>query len=585
MKARVAVAIVFTFVMLLACPLLSQSHKNVLVLQMESPHYPASAISGKVILETLEREQGIQVFEEYMEESRLGTDQQTFEETLRKRYGQTPIDLVLTVGQPPFRFLLERGEALWPNIPKVFTSVDFRYVPAILPPNMTGVASRLPVGATLNLALHLQPEIRHVFYVSGVSPADRMRLHVAEEEFQSYLDRVDFTYLNDTALPMLLDRLGQLPQDSVVIFGGIQQDSSGQAYVPARICPPIVAASNAPVYGFHETLMGCGIVGGALFPIEGNAQQAASLATRILKGEAAESIPVAEGPLSKVTVDWRQLKRWNIAQSRLPKETIILYREPGLWERYKTYFLTGFLALFVQVLLIVALIILLVRRRQSNQALQQLTGRVINAAEDERRHIARELHDDIGQRLSLVSVQLSSFIHQLRSGAHPSPADLTEPHCELDAIITDVHDLSHRLHSSKLQHLGLKAALRELCDRFTRQHAVQITFRASDTSVMLSADISLCFYRIAQEALSNIVRHSKSPSADVVVEDDVSGVRMQIKDLGVGFDPEKASEGLGLVTMRERLRTVDGRLSVITRPGEGTVVVVEVDRRAAGKAA
>ena len=136
MKVWVAVSSLLPAVLLLVSPSQAQDVKNVLVLQMESARLPAIAISANTIRETLEKDPRNQVFEEYMDESGLGADYRAFERTLRSRYGNKTMDLILTVGQPTFRFLLDRGTKIWPNTPKVFSMVDLRIVPAALPPKL-----------------------------------------------------------------------------------------------------------------------------------------------------------------------------------------------------------------------------------------------------------------------------------------------------------------------------------------------------------------------------------------------------------------------------------------------------------------
>jgi len=584
MKVWVSISWVLTTVVLLVSPVHPQDLKNILVLQMETTRLPATVVAANAIRETLEKDSRNQVFEEYMDESRLGSDHQALEDTLRSRYGGTRMDLILTVGQPTFRFLIERGDKLWPNTPKVFSMVDIRIVPRKLPPKVTGVASRLNFASTLDLALSLQPNLAHVFYVGGVSTADLIRRQLAEQELKPYAARLDLSYLQDTSLPPLLERLQHLPLDSAVIFAGIPQNAAGVTQVPARICSTIVNASTAPVYGLHQTLLGCGIVGGSLFDIEGNAAQAGNLAMRILNGESMERLPVEAGPAGKLAIDWRQLRRWNIPKTRVPAAATIIFREDDLWQQYRKYLLIGLGILGVQAILVILLIIQMLRRKRSDEAIRRLTGRVINAAEDERKHIARELHDDIGQRLSLISMQLDSVLARTPLPPDGEP-EMIDVHRELDALITDVHDLSHRLHSTKLEHLGLKLALKDLCHRVSRQHTLHVDFSAPAVLQTLPGDVALCFYRVAQEGLSNVVRHSGSPSVEVRLEEGAGRVRMQIKDFGIGFDPGPNSEGLGLATMQERLRTVGGKFSVVSRRGEGTVLTAEARLHASSRAA
>lgn len=143
-----------------------------------------------------------------------------------------------------------------------------------------------------------------------------------------------------------------------------------------------------------------------------------------------------------------------------------------------------------------------------------LTGRLINVTEEERKHLARELHDDIGQRLSLLAVSLDILKNDPESG-DSIRGKLEDALGELRHFAEDIHNLSHRLHSSKLQHLGLPAALKDVCRQIEGQHDVAIDLQTSPRCPLLSDDVSLCFYRVAQEALKNAVKHSHSKRVEV----------------------------------------------------------------------
>jgi signal transduction histidine kinase len=147
---------------------------------------------------------------------------------------------------------------------------------------------------------------------------------------------------------------------------------------------------------------------------------------------------------------------------------------------------------------------------------------------------------------------------------------------QLDELSTDVHNLSHRLHSTKLQHLGLQAALQELCQQFSSRHSIPIELNTECVPRVLPEMVSLCFYRVAQEALKNAVKHSSSPRIDVRITTEEETIRMHIQDFGTGFDAAAPSSGLGLMTMQERLRMVGGTLRINSAPDSGTEVIAEV---------
>jgi signal transduction histidine kinase len=530
---------------------LCQRTKNILVLYLENPRLPGNVVATKAIQETIGQNLQYQMFDEYIEETRLEADFQTLAERIQQKYAGQPIDLVMTVGPRPFTFMRQYGEKLFPSVPIVFSEVDLHFYPATLPPNTTGVNSSFDLSGSVDLILRLQPDTRDIFYIGGASPAELMLRDEAKREFTAYAGRLSFTYLNDLPLTTLLDRIGQLSDHSVVLYTNFLRDASGQSYLTASVCPSIAASSNVPVYAIFDTFMGCGVVGGNLSQVEASAQQAAKLALRILHGEDIAHLPVEPGPTNRVFVDWRQLQKWEIPENGLPTGSVVMYREPSLWDTHKRAILAAAAVVLIQSALIGLLVVQVRRRKRSEQSVRQLTRRVINANEDERRRIARELHDDIGQLLSLAVVQLDLFRGQIAAETLKSRADLDSSIENLSSLVSDVHDLSHRLHSSMLEHIGLTAAIRDLCRQISQSYGLEIDFQGDETPSRFTQDVSLCFYRVAQEALNNVVRHSKSNSAKLTLSERPGVLRMQ--DSGVGFKVANAAAGLGFSAMQERL--------------------------------
>jgi signal transduction histidine kinase len=231
----------------------------------------------------------------------------------------------------------------------------------------------------------------------------------------------------------------------------------------------------------------------------------------------------------------------------------------------------------IQIGLIVLLVIQIRSRRRSDQTVRRLTRRIITMSEEERRRIARELHDDIGQRLSLVSIQLSTYATRISEDSGQVTPELNDSVRDVDALITDVHNLSHQLHSSKLEHLGLRFALKELCQQISDRHELPIELHVDQGPARLPPDISLCFYRVAQEALSNVIKHSKTDRAQLTLIEEQGRLRMQVRDFGSGFKLGDSGTGLGLSTMQERLRIIRGELSISSKPGKGTVITAKAD--------
>jgi PAS domain S-box-containing protein len=217
-------------------------------------------------------------------------------------------------------------------------------------------------------------------------------------------------------------------------------------------------------------------------------------------------------------------------------------------------------------------------RKLAEEALATVGRRLIEAHEEERTWIARELHDDIVQRIALVAVELERRDPHAPDSTIGVPDHIRQALHRLSDLGKDVQALSHRLHSSKLEYLGFVSAAKSFCREFSEQRKVQIEFNHSDVPPGIPEEISLCLFRVLQEALQNAVKHSAVHKFTVEVHGTKEGINLSVTDSGVGFDWHDAMDrkGLGLISMRERLRLVNGELYIKSEPGRGTTVLARV---------
>jgi signal transduction histidine kinase len=216
-------------------------------------------------------------------------------------------------------------------------------------------------------------------------------------------------------------------------------------------------------------------------------------------------------------------------------------------------------------------------RKLAESALANVSRKLIEAQELERARIGRELHDDIGQRLAIVAIELQQL--------HDDPLVLPEVRSrtgelqkQISEIAADIQSLSHELHSAKLQYLGIAGAIRGFCREFGEQQKVEINFQTHDLPRPLSPDISLCFFRVLQEALHNAVKHSRVRHFEVRLWGTSEEIHLTVMDSGVGFDRDAArtGRGLGLISMEERVKLVYGTLSIDSQLKRGTTIHARV---------
>jgi signal transduction histidine kinase len=215
--------------------------------------------------------------------------------------------------------------------------------------------------------------------------------------------------------------------------------------------------------------------------------------------------------------------------------------------------------------------------RYAEEVVRDLGGRLIAAQEEERSRIARELHDDLSQRMALLSIELEQLAQRIPEAQGDVRQAIRNVCNRSHDVSAEIRRVSHQLHPSSLDYLGLPAAVRGFCDEIGTHHRIAITFLDTGCPEGLSQEVTLCIFRIAQESLRNIVKHSGAPNATVTLSGSERVVSLSVSDSGHGFDTRSvaARKGLGLVSMRERLRAVGGEIQIHSNK-RGTEIRVSV---------
>ena len=274
--------------------------------------------------------------------------------------------------------------------------------------------------------------------------------------------------------------------------------------------------------------------------------------------------------------DWRELQRWKLDESKLPAGSTILFRAPNVWEQYKRTLLSGLLIIVSLGLLTVYLLFERKQLKQARKAQEQLSGLLITAQEQERSRLAAEIHDDFSQRMAVLSLGLETAAERISESMPETNRQMQELMESASEIGADLHTLSHRLHSSTLERLGLAAGVGSFCKEFNAQHGTQVAFSHHNVPPFVAPEIALCLFRIVQEGLRNVQKHSRAAHAEVKLEMLDGKLHLSISDDGDGFDTKDASgrQGLGLWSMRERARSVEGRFEIHSEKENGTRIDV-----------
>jgi signal transduction histidine kinase len=564
----------------------ADEHKRVLVLYSTRRDAEFSVVGEDELPKILDigLARNLDYYSEFIDITRFPDESYrvAFGDFIRLKYQDVTFDLVVAMGDVAAEFVDTNRGKLFQEIPAVFLANNHE---TRIAGNSSGFILERNFDGTLRLVEQLQPDVKNVFVVTGGAPADQQFERLARAQFKQFESRFTFTYLTGLRASDLEGRLAALPERSVVYYVLMTEDGAGDKFHPLEFIDRVTTAANRPTYSWVDSTMGRGIVGGSLYVQKAAIERIGQLALRVLRGERADSIATSVLNLSVVHIDWRQVKRWGISEARIPGGALVMFREPSIWDRYKIYILGAAAILLIQSALITGLLIHRLRRhraerelrssrealRTSYERIRDLGGRLLDAQESERSRIARELHDDISQQVSLLVIDLG----MLRGNVQQQTRKLTdEALSRAEEIVRSVHNLSHRLHPPKLRLIGLVAALRDLQHEMS-QLGLPITFTHESVPLPLPLELTLCLFRVVQEALQNAYKYSHARAVSVDLRGGPDGLTLTIADNGVGFDVDAAwGKGLGLISMGERLEAVGGTFTISSKPGDGTKVNV-----------
>ena len=552
--------------------------KNVLIINEVGLSHSLTSLMTQQILEGVQETPDLHV-EFYSESLDLisfpdNPSRADIRDWLVKKYGAYKLDVVVAVGPDSINFLSSYTQTMFLEVPIVIcgSSIQQAGNPR-LDSRFTGTWLNYEPAKTIEAALRLFPETRHVAIVAGTSAFDKRALSITKTDMTPSLSsKVDLIYMTDLEMNQLLDRLRQLPDHTIVVYTSFFEDAAGHKFVNAtKALPMVIEAANAPVFGMSDTYLGNGIVGGKAMNFRAQGRITARLVSELLAGKKSQDIPIITNS-SVYMFDWNQLQRWHIPESRLPEGSVIVFREPSLWERTKWMWIGS---LMIILSLSALTIYLLWSRKQlklARSAQLELSGMLIDAQEKERSRLASELHDDFSQRLALLSLGIENAAEAIPNSPQEASQQLHDVLNSAGEIGADLHTLSHRLHSSTLEKLGLVPGVSALCKEFGAQQGVLVDFASEDFTRPVHPAVALCLFRIVQEGLRNLKKHSGAKKAHVELRQTGGKLLVSVRDEGIGFDPRETKEkqGLGIRSMEERVRLLGGQFKIHSAHGQGT---------------
>jgi signal transduction histidine kinase len=501
--------------------------------------------------------------------------EQAFVDYMRALYAENPPDLIISFGAPAAAFVQRYRSQLFSAAPMLFAAVEQRRVQfSILTASDTVVAVQQNLPALFGNILRVLPDTKTIAIINGDSPGERFWVSEMQRELKPLQQRVDLLWFNTLSFDEILKQSATLPPHSAIFWTQMFVDAAGSVHQGDAAFRALLDVANAPIFTHDDSFFGSRVVGGPMQSVAVDSGRTVDVAIRILSGEPPSKIRLPPSDYARPKYDWREMERWGISEANLPAGREIVFREPSIWEKYRGASLIAISLILLQAALISWLLSEQRQRRRSESTARELSGRLITGQEKERERLARELHDDITQRLAFLAIAASHDDRKVT--ARDLLWDRERIRDELIRLSEDVHSLSYRLHPTILVHLGLVEALKAESANYS-EFAVKLELSEKDVPANLSQDVALCLFRIAQEGLRNIARHAGAHDAAIQLRAESNGLQLTIKDDGAGFNyGQQRPAGLGLESMKQRVLLVHGKFTIRSKPGKGTILLVWV---------
>ena len=497
-------------------------------------------------------------------------------EVVRLKYSKYPPDVVIPVFFPAYAFAVMNREMFFPGCPMVFCAVPQSFAESQKSKrNITGVGGQFDNRPSMEVIKKVLPGTKKLLILSGKSRLDIWLSEIAMRQSEIAFPEIEFKALAGLTPAEAALEFVQAGPDTAGLLLSFELDNYGNRMNTTEYLHELNKVSTVPIFGCYDTILGHGILGGALISPTDFGNATGKIAGRVLNGESADDIPKDYSQTYTIAFDHEVLRKFGISESRLPAGAKVINRKPTIWSQYGRYISTGVAALLVQSAIIVSLLLNRSKRIAAEKEAQSLAGRILSAGEEERRYLARELHDDVSQRLAAVSIETGTLENKMSESS-----EIKEPLGKLKknliGICDDLHRMSRHMHPSVLDDFGLAEALRSECGELSQRWGIPIELHCSKRFPEIPKSVALCLYRVAQESLWNAIRHSGGSKITIELKSDAEFVYMDISDDGKGFEPStvQKTRRLGLASMSERIRLVSGTIRTRSAPGQGVTISV-----------
>lgn len=591
--------------------------KRVVVLYWDNKDFPGNIrfeTSFKTRLQLTQR-QDVEYFPEYFELSRFPEEKHilSFRDYLQAKYAGRSVDVVVASADGPLDFLLKYRANIFPNSSIVFVANDPPKPDALtFWPGATGIHYQNSYRETLDLALRLHPKADHVFIVSGTPQRDRRYERAAQAELFDYGD-IEITYLTDLPLPELITKTKSLPANSVILFVWQQAlNEQGKLLESYEVLSRIAPEASAPIYGFGTVVLGSGIVGGYLQGPEMNGAKAAELAEHILNGTPARAIPIERAQRVPM-FDWRELRRWGVAESSLPPDSVVRFKEFTFWELYKWRIVVAITLIILQAVFIVVLLVERRRRRRAKEALDRLNAELeeriaartaaLNAKTRELETFAYSVAHDLKAPLRGIDgysrLLLEDHFESLNEEGRSFLETIHGSTEEMSQLIDDLLEYS-RLERRELKpdRVELGPLIKTMVEQKRREATdsdIDFVVNVNGGSVVADTNgLTQCL----RNYLDNAVKFTgmiPQPRIEIGSNETEEKHLIWVRDNGVGFDmkdherifnifqrlnpsDEYPGTGIGLAIVRKAMERMGGRAWAESKSGQGATFYLEIPK-------